>query len=149
METTEKCCENGHKRHNWLHCLGFGILGILGFAALALVFGIVIMWLWNWLAPSLFHLSAITFWQAVGLAVLFRLLFGISHMGHWHKFGRWHHHSNCCSHDGSNNFHNGGNHKHGECRSRKWEHYDQFWQEEGEKAFEDYVKRKNDETKQD
>lgn len=34
------------------------------------------MQLWNSLVPQLFHLSAITFWQDVGLLVLSKLLFG-------------------------------------------------------------------------
>lgn len=40
------------------------------------VFGEIVHLLWNWLMPSLFHLSAITFWQALGLMVLSWLLFG-------------------------------------------------------------------------
>lgn len=45
---------------------------IAGFAALS----VVIMLLWNWLMPTLFHLTTITFWQAAGLFALSRLLFG-------------------------------------------------------------------------
>lgn len=40
------------------------------------VFGFVAMHLWNGLMPGLFGLHAITFWQAVGLIILGRLLFG-------------------------------------------------------------------------
>jgi hypothetical protein len=40
------------------------------------VFGEIVHLLWNWLMPALFHLSAITFWQALGLMVLSWLLFG-------------------------------------------------------------------------
>jgi hypothetical protein len=40
------------------------------------VFGFVVMGLWNWLMPALFGWHAITFWQAVGLLVLCKLLFG-------------------------------------------------------------------------
>ncbi len=40
------------------------------------VFGFVVTQLWNYLMPGLFGLHAITFWQAVGLMVLGRLLFG-------------------------------------------------------------------------
>jgi hypothetical protein len=39
--------------------------------------GYVVKWLWNWLVPALFagaHL--ITFWQALGLLILCRILFG-------------------------------------------------------------------------
>jgi len=40
------------------------------------VFGVAVYQLWNWLMPSLFHLPAISFWQAVGLLALSWLLFG-------------------------------------------------------------------------
>ena len=40
------------------------------------VFGFVVTHLWNFLMPGLFGLRAITFWQAVGLMLLGRLLFG-------------------------------------------------------------------------
>jgi hypothetical protein len=32
--------------------------------------------LWNWLTPSLFGWKEITFWQAIGLLALCRILFG-------------------------------------------------------------------------
>jgi hypothetical protein len=57
--------------------------------------GEVVMRLWNWLMPSLFHLPAITFVQALGLLVLSKLLFGGFHRhsgGHGWKRGmsqRW------------------------------------------------------------
>ena len=34
------------------------------------------MRLWNWLAPALFGLRTISFWQALGLLALCRILFG-------------------------------------------------------------------------
>jgi hypothetical protein len=40
------------------------------------VFGFVTTHLWNYLMPGLFGLRTLTFWQAVGLIVLGRLLFG-------------------------------------------------------------------------
>jgi hypothetical protein len=40
------------------------------------VFGFVVSHLWNYLMPGLFGLHMITFWQAVGLMLLGRLLFG-------------------------------------------------------------------------
>jgi len=56
--------------------IGMVLLGILGFAALALVLGLVIRELWNWLMPAIFGLGEINYWQAVGLFVLGKLLFG-------------------------------------------------------------------------
>jgi hypothetical protein len=38
--------------------------------------GELVMRLWNWLLPSLFGWRAITFWQAVGILALCRILFG-------------------------------------------------------------------------
>ena len=38
--------------------------------------GEVVMHLWNWLLPALFGWRQITFWQALGLLVLCRILFG-------------------------------------------------------------------------
>ncbi|MGE0814023.1 MAG: hypothetical protein AB7O28_18565 [Vicinamibacterales bacterium] len=38
--------------------------------------GWVVMLLWNWLLPPLFGVSAVTFWQALGLLALCRILFG-------------------------------------------------------------------------
>ena len=52
------------------------------------VCGELVMYLWNWLAPALFGWHAITFWQALGLLVLCRILFG--GMGsRGHGGGRW------------------------------------------------------------
>jgi hypothetical protein len=47
------------------------------FAALAVaVFSFVVMRLWNWLMPALFGWHLINFWQALGLLVLSKILFG-------------------------------------------------------------------------
>jgi hypothetical protein len=46
------------------------------FAIAVLVFGFVVMHLWNLLLPPLFGFRLISFWQAVGLLILGRLLFG-------------------------------------------------------------------------
>jgi hypothetical protein len=151
METKEKCCGRGHWRCNFWTCLGFGLLGIVGFSAFILVVGLVIMSLWNWLMPSLFHIVAITFWQAVGLAVLARLLFGVSHMGrhHWAHHRRWRHRhahaGDCCCNDHHDGHHNGK--EECNCNSDQWKYYDKFWEEEGEKSFNDFVKRKTETDK--
>ena len=44
--------------------------------AMILGFSIIIMVLWNLLVPAIFRLAFINFWQALGLFVLARLLFG-------------------------------------------------------------------------
>ena len=68
------------------------ILGIMVFMAIG---GTIVMALWNWLLPALFGWREINFWQALGLLMLCRILFGgfglngsRSHRRHRMK-GRW------------------------------------------------------------
>ena len=44
-----------------------------------IVFGGVVMYLWNWLMPAIFGLRTLTFTQALGLLILTKLLFGGFH----------------------------------------------------------------------
>jgi hypothetical protein len=48
----------------------------IGIVFMAAGFGAVVMLLWNWLLPVMFGLATINFWQALGLLVLCRILFG-------------------------------------------------------------------------
>jgi hypothetical protein len=48
-------------------------LAILVFIAIG---GEVVLQLWNWLLPPIFGWRQITFWQAVGILALCRILFG-------------------------------------------------------------------------
>jgi len=79
-------------RNNWiLRCIGIGIACVAG----AFLLGYVVMLLWNWLMPELFGLATITYWQAFGILVLAKILFGgfggrrgcCGGGGHWR--GRW------------------------------------------------------------
>ena len=49
---------------------------ILGMIIFSFIGGQVVMFLWNQLAPALFGLPHVTFWQALGLLALCRILFG-------------------------------------------------------------------------
>ena len=63
----------------------------------AILFGIcgaalitwVVMLLWNWLMPMIFHLGELTYWQALGLLILSKILFGGGH-GHGAPFHAYH-----------------------------------------------------------
>jgi hypothetical protein len=57
------------------------LLAPVGLAAIAL-FGFIVMYLWNWLAPAVFGARTVTFWQALGLLVLSRILVGGLGGGH-------------------------------------------------------------------
>jgi hypothetical protein len=69
------------------------ILRGLKFALFALlfltVFGFVVMSLWNWLMPSLFGWHHIGFWQALGLLILSKILFGGFRGGSPQRHWRW------------------------------------------------------------
>ena len=58
---------------------------IVFFLFLAVLFALLVafpvMLIWNWIMPQLFELAKITFWQAFGLALLTRLLFGTGSTG--------------------------------------------------------------------
>lgn len=54
----------------------FAPLAIMGMLIFAWIGGELVKVLWNWLAPTLFGLRLITFWQALGLLTLCRILFG-------------------------------------------------------------------------
>jgi hypothetical protein len=41
-----------------------------------LVFGGIVMWLWNHALVPVLHVSTITFWQGLGILVLAKILFG-------------------------------------------------------------------------
>ena len=67
---------------------GFKFLG--GFIVATAGFSAVTMLLWNALLPDIFGIATINFWQALGLLVLGRLLFGgLGAMSHLHD----HHHN--------------------------------------------------------
>lgn len=51
-------------------------LAILGMVLFAFIGGQIVLHLWNWLLPPLFGVREIGFWQALGLLILCRILFG-------------------------------------------------------------------------
>jgi hypothetical protein len=59
------------KRLLWIAPLA--LVGIVVFAGLG---GLVVRALWNWLLPPMFGWPMITFWQALALLALCRILFG-------------------------------------------------------------------------
>ncbi|MCF7825823.1 MAG: hypothetical protein K9M55_04180 [Candidatus Marinimicrobia bacterium] len=60
--------------------IGIGFLVVFGIFAI----GSVIMLLWNELIPTLFNGPLITYWQALGLLILSKILFSSGHSGSRH-----------------------------------------------------------------
>jgi hypothetical protein len=130
---TERC-------FNVLQIVGWAVLGVALAVLFALVFGVVVKLLWNWLMPPIFGLGEITYWQAFGLVILAKLLFGA--FGHRHR-------------DHSNHFERTFHRKKDDYRVEErgdpmvegWKHYKQYWQEEGREAFDDYLRRRGEQEK--
>lgn len=94
------CSWNAHREHfgrprkGWWFV--FGLPFILIFLALG---SLVFMLLWNALIPAIFGLKVIGYWQALGLLILARILFGgfrgrprpfYGNRRHWERWKRWH-----------------------------------------------------------
>src|ERR1039457_6399864 len=60
-------------RRKWIFLAPLAILGGLLLIAIG---GEAVLQLWNWLVPSILGLRQITFWQALGILALCRILFG-------------------------------------------------------------------------
>ena len=89
------CCNENRGKNFWIKAAIFAPFAI---AAGVFIFGSVVMLLWNGILPALFGFPAITFWQALGILVLSKILFGgfgghhrRGHSGHHHMDGRWMH----------------------------------------------------------
>lgn len=52
----------------FLACVALGLIGIF-------LIGFITMSLWNWLVPVLFNGPTLSFWQALGLLLLSKILF--------------------------------------------------------------------------
>ncbi len=109
-----------------LEIAGIILFGAVAITGLAILFGYIIMWLWNWLMPEIFGLTTLTYWQAVGLFILFKILIG------------------GCGSSGSSS---SSKKSSSECKDgkktdfSKWKHYDKFWKEEGDELYKNYKER--------
>jgi len=118
-----------------LRIVGLVILGVLAAAVFALAFGWFVMLLWNWLMPAIFGLGTITYWQAFGIVVLAKLIFGAvgggrGHGRHWrgprHGWGRgdW------------------GGREGRRSGPERWRYWREFWEQEGREAFDRFLERR-------
>jgi len=60
-------------RRKWFVIAPLALLAMLIFTVIG---GELVLQLWNWLLPTLFGWREITFWQALGILLLCRILFG-------------------------------------------------------------------------
>jgi len=124
--------EENKKRHStgFFKVIGGMIVGIMIAGFFALIVGVLIMALWNWLMPAIFGLGTISFWQGFGIALLARLLFG----GMGHQNGQ----------SQKTKIKQDMGHIHRQKFNWKLDEvYEEWWAAEGAKSFEDYMKRKD------
>jgi hypothetical protein len=113
-----------------VHIAGRVVLGIAAAAVFALVFGALVMLLWNWLMPLIFGLPDISYWQAFGIVILVKLIFGT--IGHRHQYKDWH----GTREKWKKRAPNGHDWMHAE----ENQHWHDFWKDEGRDRFEKYIK---------
>ncbi|MEA3265602.1 MAG: hypothetical protein U9P42_01485 [Candidatus Fermentibacteria bacterium] len=137
--------------------MGFIILGVIGVTALAVLFGLIVMWLWNALMPTIFNLPVIGYWQAVGLVVLAHIFFG-SHSSFSNRGSRRekiskkekgahiHVESNGRSVSYHNDFDSSGDegnamHTDKNGNERHYDSFREFWNDYGREAFDKWLNR--------
>lgn len=115
--------------------VGWVLLGITAAVGFAFLFGYIIMLLWNWLMPEIFGLTEIDYWQAVGIIILAKFLFG--GFGSRHKHPKPDRDKRFSRDSRSKRFKNGFS---------KWRYYDKYWKNEGEDAYNKYIEKQNKEV---
>ncbi len=154
METQQKYSTPRSKRFGGnLHRIIFWVIvGVVLAAVFALIFGIVVKYLWSVTLSPIFGFTEITYWQAVGIVILARLIFG--GFGHRSRHNNDHRTAHNKRYDKRpsifNKLHD---------RFHGWEesgdesnqivnlpediqqHYNKFWEKEGKQAFDEYLSK--------
>ena len=65
--------------HRMKYRINRGILFIPIFIGGLFLFNLAVMLLWNGILPAVLGVKAITFWQAMGILILSKILFGFNH----------------------------------------------------------------------
>jgi len=116
------------------------LVGLIVAVLFAFIFGLLVKILWNWLMPVIFNLPQISYWQAFGILILAKLLFGSfgphkdhPHDNHFHKKidHKWH---RLIGVDDCKDWHS-------KISPENWAYYHKFWHDEGKNAFEAYIEK--------
>ena len=73
-----------HEKKRFKHWAPRIIFIPIAIAAFILVFSGVLMYLWNSILPEVINVRTITFWQAAGILIISKILFGGFHGGRRH-----------------------------------------------------------------
>jgi hypothetical protein len=129
--------------------LGGAIVGLIVTAAFSLVIGAVVMVLWNWLMFDIFGLAAINYWQAFGIVLLAKLVFGGFGRHFMPPFGgrkwpgrHWGEQSKDCD-EYAKRCREFARHRGFSHNWRLDDDYEEWWKNEGSKSFEEHMKKKD------
>lgn len=147
--------ERTHPGYAVARIVGMTITGLIVAVIIAFLFGYFVMLLWNWLLPPLLHAGTINYWQAFGIVILAKILFGgvggrQYERGHRGRRGEARHWDRCES----------GLRRRGWAGSwrreddeeddwapkgsrRNWRYYGEFWKDEGKAAFEAWLDKQD------
>lgn len=120
----------------FIRIICYTVLGTAAAVLFGFVFGLAIKLLWNWLMPELFNLKEITYWQAIGIFLLTKIVFGSFGGGSSeHKSGKSSKKDKLhgCVYDYKDNKES----------LKSWEYYEKWWEEEGKKSYDDFVDLRN------
>ena len=139
----KKSTENMTGVQKVVHIVVWVIVGIVVAAVFATLFAFVVMWLWNALMPDIFGLTTINYWQALGIVVLSKLLFGGFHGKDNHD--KSHRSSSPHSHISDEISHEVWSEIKEEfeeaCAEDEHHKYHKYWKEEGKAAFREWLKK--------
>jgi len=111
--------------HRASHVAAHIAMAILMGTALVLFFGSVVMYLWNAIMPALFSVGHLTFFRAIGLLILARILVGGFHRGGFGGHRRFGHRGGLGGDRGS------------------WHQYEEWWREAGEQSYRNFSATRN------
>ena len=112
---------------------GMSVLGIIFFTTMVFVFGWVIQLLWNATIADMFGLAAISYWQAVGIFILAKILFGFGFGGSSTPSQKKKKKQENALDQDETEPESAGVHDPADEAS-----FQKFWQEEGKQAYEDF-----------
>ena len=133
---SDKEINMNNKKKKWHSPIGvlkiimFAIFGISLAVLFGLAFGFAVKYLWNVIVVSIFSIREITYWEAVGIIVLCKLLFGGLHP-HPHMKDKHRGHAG----PGLSRFF-------GEMFDERHKEFSSYWESEGRNAFQQYCEKK-------
>ncbi|MBU2511497.1 hypothetical protein KJ966_09160 [bacterium] len=134
--------------------IGWALVGVVVAVLIAFIFGWAVQFLWSLTLTPLFGFQMPTYWQAVGLIILARIIFGgFGHGKHSDKNHPWHRRTPKEESESSMQSWHDRLHGFDSCErgedslsipDEQRKHYQNFWQTKGKEAFDDYLKNLED-----